>query len=617
MYKSHGKDYIENNFSPAELQALMKSAPSPPTIPTVVGLPTQKAGPLSSKTKHAVPQQPLPLLDFGCNMCGSKFLTRSKLIVHKQLTHGVIPIPCSTCGDKFESPIELAAHNATVHKKTIKRRKPGPASRTNAPPEKRGSNSIPNYLQLTQVSRRSSLAPVEEVKPEIKAEESSPDNSLADIVTKLASAAASKNVRADEKQTCNFCNFVSKNQIELTQHLINEHFKGLLPAPASAPATPAASEKCPSCPRAFMTKDQLETHIRSVHRAKEIRRTLGLDTSPTSYRRPGPKRARLSYTKDISEGTISAKATALRVLPSTAVLSASRIASLATKLRPVVLSSTSHVTTVLNCSTSATVPTVFESSQSSTILKPPPHIVNMMLGSTSNFILADHASSNPSPNPSELMDNNNNNNNNAENNNNNLTGLTDDELAQMKPRKKSECPVCGIVLSPKTNINVHLRTHSGVRPYECVLCLNRFRQKAHLMKHFRCTHNQKQPPHICLFCQIETATSNDLYRHITDQHAKDTDELRPSLLAARSDAAAAAKEAQIKEEQQQQLQAQQQEQQMTQQSVSEDEATPETYEPIAEDFMFEDMVISPCYVVLPYVSDEEVIAAGDNQLVSS
>jgi len=399
MYKSHGKDYIENNFSPAELQALMKSAPSPPTIPTVVGLPTQKAGPLSSKTKHAVPQQPLPLLDFGCNMCGSKFLNRSKLIVHKQLTHGVIPIPCSTCGDKFESPIELAAHNATVHKKTIKRRKPGPASRTNAPPEKRGSNSIPNYLQLTQVSRRSSLAPVEEVKPEIK-EESSPDNSLADIVTKLASAAASKNVRADEKQTCNFCNFSSKNQIELTQHLINEHFKGLLPAPASYPATPAASEKCPSCPRAFMTKDQLETHIRSVHRAKEIRRTLGLDTSPTSYRRPGPKRARLSYTKDISE----------------------------------------------------------------------------------------------------------------------------------------------------------------------------------------------------------------------DQHAKDTDELRPSLLAARSDAAAAAKEAQIKEEQQQQLQAQQQEQMMTQQSVSEDEATPEVYEPIAEDFMFEDMVIAPCYVVLPFVSDEEVIAAGDNQL---
>jgi len=419
MYKSHGKDYIENNFSAAELQALMKSAPvpSPPTIPTVVTQlqkpgplssktnQIQKPGPLSSKTKHVVPQQPLPLLDFSCNMCGSKFLNRNKLIMHKQLTHGVIPIPCSTCGDKFESPLELAAHNTTVHKKTIKRRKPGPASKTNAPPEKRGSNSIPTYLQLTQVSRRSSVAsttPVEEVKKEIK-QESSPPNPLADIVAKLASAAASKNVKADEKQTCNFCTVVCSNQMELTQHLVNEHFKGLIPmaapAPGSALATPVAPEKCSSCPRAFMTKDHLETHIRSVHRAKEIRRTLGLDNSPTTYRRPGPKRARLSYTRDTE-----------------------------------------------------------------------------------------------------------------------------------------------------------------------------------------------------------------------DQHAKETDELRPSLLAARSDAADAAKEAQLKEVEQQQQQQQQEEMAQSEAMVEDEAVQEETYEPITEDFMFEDIVISPCYIVLPYVSEEEVDAAGNNQV---
>ena len=106
------------------------------------------------------------------------------------------------------------------------------------------------------------------------------------------------------------------------------------------------------------------------------------------------------------------------------------------------------------------------------------------------------------------------------------------------------------------------------------------------------------------------------------------------MLAARSDAAAAAKEAQIKEEQQQQLQQQQQQLQQQQQqvvqqqqqqvqemaskpeSLSGDETASETYEPIAEDFMFEDMVISPCYVVLPYVSEEEVEAASNSQLVS-
>ena len=338
-------------------------------------------------------------------------------------------------------------------------------------------------------------------------------------------------------------------------------------------------------------------------------------------------------------------------MPSTAVISASRIASLASKLKPVVLSSDStDISTASNVistqnNSSATVPclplnlSITATSDKSTVLKPPPHIVNMMKGSStgSTFILDTHSSGIPSPNPSVLSmeDNNNNNNNNNNvitNNNNhvgaNLTGLTAEQLAALKPRKKSECPVCGIILSPKTNVNVHLRTHSGVRPYECVLCLNRFRQKAHLMKHFRCSHNQKQPPFICLFCSIETATSNDLYRHITDQHVKETDELRPSLLAARSDAADAAKEAQMKEEQQklqQQQQLQQQQLEAEQQAAIIRAAEPEpepmvqeepTYEPITEDFLFEDQVISPCYVVLPYVSEEEVEAAGSSQLVS-
>ena len=192
-------------------------------------------------------------------------------------------------------------------------------------------------------------------------------------------------------------------------------------------------------------------------------------------------------------------------------------------------------------------------------------------------------------------------------------------LSGLKPRKKSECPVCGIILSPKTNVNVHLRTHSGVRPYECVLCLNRFRQKAHLMKHFRCTHNQKQPPHICLFCSIETVTSNDLYRHITDQHQKETDELRPSLLAARSDAAQAAKEAQLQEQQEQPMdQSTTEAENTTKQEPQEEEQEEEQdvrYDAITEDFMFEDMVISPCYVTLPYVSEEEVEAAGNAPIV--
>ena len=93
-------------------------------------------------------------------------------------------------------------------------------------------------------------------------------------------------------------------------------------------------------------------------------------------------------------------------------------------------------------------------------------------------------------------------------------------------RKKFLCPVCKCQLSWKTNLSVHLRTHSGERPFQCVLCLNRFRQKAHLYKHFRCSHGHKVAPYKCMFCtETFTRSPNDLYNHITEVHKRETDEL--------------------------------------------------------------------------------------------
>ena len=558
MYKSHGKEYIENNFTPAELQALMKSAPSPPT-PSV---PTAKpVGP-----KKIVPQAPL---EFNCKMCGSKFLNKAKLLAHMQ-SHGVILIPCSVCGDKFMSQMEMQKHKAKLH--PVKKRKPGPASKTNAPPEKRGITSIPTYLQLTQVSRRSSAcSEVNKQQNEKSGAPPDPSNPLAALIGQLATAAASKSTNGS--QSCNFCTVVCKTPAELSQHLINDHFRGLINV------TPPEI-KCSRCPnKSFTSQSQLDVHIRTVHRAKEIRRTLGLDHGPP-YRRPGPKRARLY--KD-TEGTLCASSP----LPSNAVLSScSVLVSKVPNLREVCLSNTSSPLSV-------------------------PSIINVpnipMFGTSSK--LSKH--SNYPTITDEMEENNNNNNNNGivEDSNTMLAHANLLLNLSMKPRKKSECPVCGILLSPKTNVNVHLRTHSGVRPYECVLCLNRFRQKAHLMKHFRCTHNQKQPPHICLFCNLETVTSNDLYRHITDAHQKETDDLKPSLLAARSDAAEAAakekSEVQVKEEEAAAAAALEANAKQVENYAPEDIR----YEPIAEDFMYEDQVISPCYVVLPYVNEEEIEAA--------
>ena len=286
MYKSHGKEYIENNFSPAELQALMKSAPSPPSVVGANNASSpqpqnntphqnthQKT--LSSSSSNKKSREPQPLLEFNCKMCGSKFLNKGKLLTHMQ-SHGVILIPCPTCGDKFMSQMELQAHKAKLH--PAKKRRPGPASKTNAPPEKRGANSLPTYLQLSQVSRRSSCAS-ESVNKQLHDDDSAENNqeksqqqagaaALSAMIGQLAAAAASKKATNGSLQACNFCTFTCRTPSDLSQHLINECsiIKGLL--------TPQI--KCSRCPnKNFSSKAQLNMHIKTMHRAKEIRRTLG------------------------------------------------------------------------------------------------------------------------------------------------------------------------------------------------------------------------------------------------------------------------------------------------------------------------------------------------------
>ena len=268
MYKSHGKEYIENNFSPAELQALMKSAPSPPSVGANAACSPPQNTQMTQKTSSSSKKlrEPQPLLEFNCKMCGSKFLNKGKLLTHMQ-SHGVILIPCPTCGDKFMSQMELQAHKAKLH--PAKKRRPGPASKTNAPPEKRGANSLPTYLQLAQVSRRSSCEPSDSVNKQLPSAEKSQQESgaaaLTALIGQLAAAAASKKA-TNGSQACNFCTVVCKTPSDLSQHLINEHFKGLL--------TPQI--KCSRCPnKNFSSKAQLNMHVKTMHRAKEIRRHLG------------------------------------------------------------------------------------------------------------------------------------------------------------------------------------------------------------------------------------------------------------------------------------------------------------------------------------------------------
>ncbi|KAK3860749.1 hypothetical protein Pcinc_033218 [Petrolisthes cinctipes] len=56
------------------------------------------------------------------------------------------------------------------------------------------------------------------------------------------------------------------------------------------------------------------------------------------------------------------------------------------------------------------------------------------------------------------------------------------------------CPVCGKVISRRDNLKVHLRTHTGEKPYGCPHCPHRSNERGNLRKHMRSLHGVDLDP---------------------------------------------------------------------------------------------------------------------------
>ena len=90
--------------------------------------------------------------------------------------------------------------------------------------------------------------------------------------------------------------------------------------------------------------------------------------------------------------------------------------------------------------------------------------------------------------------------------------------------KKCSCPVCGRSLARLTTLKIHLRQHSGDRPFKCPLCPKAFAQKSLLNSHRR-THSGERP-FSCSLCHKRFAHSSGLKTH-TRTHTGERPHLCP------------------------------------------------------------------------------------------